>query len=102
MAQLLPLGTDRGKSFIIFSIKPAKCLQEESEQCKVVDHYKPEFFSGLIFTIAQGFYSLVGRESPEVMSPETWAMLPEILAMSPEKKVKPEETNTKKIIISDC
>ena len=63
MAQLLPLGTDTGKSFIIFSIKPAKCLQEEPEQCKVVDHYKPEFFSGLIFTIAQGFYSLVAGES---------------------------------------
>ena len=46
-----------------FSIKLAKCLQEEPEQCKVVDHYKPEFFSGLIFTIAQGFYSLVAGES---------------------------------------
>ena len=40
--------------------------------------------------------------SPEVMSPETWVMLPEILVMSPEKKVKPEETNTEKIRISDC
>ena len=40
--------------------------------------------------------------SPEVMSPETWVMLPEILLISPEKKVKsPEETNTKKIRISD-
>ena len=38
-----------------FSIKLAKCLQEEPEQCKVVDHYRPEFFSGLIFTTAQGF-----------------------------------------------
>ena len=38
-----------------------------------------------------------------VISPETWVMLPEILVMSPEKKVKPpEETNTKKIRISDC
>ena len=46
-----------------FSIKLAKCWQEEPEQCKVVDHYKPEFFSGLIFTIAQGFYSLVAGES---------------------------------------
>ena len=42
--------------------------------------------------------------SPEVMSPETWVMLHEILVMSPERiKVKsPEETITKKIRISDC
>ena len=40
---------------------------------------------------------------PAVMSPETWVMLPEILVILPEKKnVKsPEETNTKKIRISD-
>ena len=41
--------------------------------------------------------------SPEVMSPETWVMLSEILVMSPEKKVKsPKEANTKKIRILDC
>ena len=41
--------------------------------------------------------------SPLVMSPETWVMLPEILVMSAEKKIKsPEETNTKQIRISDC
>ena len=40
--------------------------------------------------------------SPLVMSPETWVMLPEILVMSAEKKIKsPEETNTKQIRISD-
>ena len=40
--------------------------------------------------------------SPEVTSPETWVMLPEILDMSPEKKVKsPEEINAKKIWISN-
>ena len=39
---------------------------------------------------------------PAVMSPETWVMLPEILVMLPEKNVKsPDETNTKKIRISD-
>ena len=39
--------------------------------------------------------SRLGVISPEVMPPETRVMLSEILAMSPEKKVKsPEETNT--------
>ena len=51
-----------------------------------------------------GNVSIGNRSSrPRVMSPETWVTLPEILVMSPEKKVKlPEETNTKKIRISDC
>ena len=52
-----------------------------------------------------GNVSIGNRSSrPRVMSPVTWVTLPEILVMSPEKKkVKlPEETNTKKIRISDC
>ena len=36
-----------------FSIKLAKCLQEEPEQCKVVDHYRPEFF--LFSQLLKGF-----------------------------------------------
>ena len=42
--------------------------------------------------------------SPEVISPETWVMLPEIFSyVARKKKVKsPKETNTKKIRISDC
>ena len=61
--------------------------------------------TALMFDTVEGNRSSRPRViSPEVMSPETWVMLPEILVMSPEKKKikSPEETNIKKIRIPDC
>ena len=53
----------------------------------------PSFCSGIMIKVTSLYMYDNGNRSsrprvisPEVMSPETWVMLPEILVMSPEKK----------------
>ena len=78
------------------------CIDDQDFLSLVIIYF---ILTALMFDTVEGNRSSRPRViSPEVISPETWVMLPEILVMSPEKKKikSPEETNIKKIRISDC
>ena len=85
MAQLLPLGTETGKSFRIFQ------LTQQNAYKKNLSNVRLQITTSLnfsIFTTAQGFYSLVARESsrPKSCRPKPETCCPKFLVMSPEKK----------------